>query len=303
MRFLVGLMLAAPLAHAAEPASARREQTLVLSRLSDDPQRDIQGLRPLLDYVVARMGDVGIVEGRILMARNAAQMIGFLRHHRVDWVTETAATAAEFRHRTNAEVVLVADRGGQANYHSVLFTWRGSGIATVADLNGRSIAFQNPTSTSGFVLPTAHMLRAGLELEMLLSPFDKPDVQHVGYTFADTEANIVIWVQKRIVDAGAFSDLDWNALDHMPAGFRDGLVIIDQTAPAPRGLELVAAGLNPKIKARLVQVLRDAGDDPQAREALRSYFGVTHFTPLDAALRRELDRIQDDTELVRRELE
>lgn len=47
---------------------------LVLGRISDDPKSHYDQLKPLLDYVVPRMRDVGIVEGRILMAKDAQQM-------------------------------------------------------------------------------------------------------------------------------------------------------------------------------------------------------------------------------------
>lgn len=298
----LGMALALTQVAVAEPGVAR-ERTLVLGRLSDDPKRHYEALQPLLEYVVARMGDVGIVEGRILMARDAAQMVGFLRHRRVDWVTDTAAVAAEFRKRAGAEIVLAADRDGEVSYHSVVFARRDSGIGTLADLKGRSIAFQNPVSTSSFMLPAARMLRSGLDLEKLISPYDRPDARHVGYSFADTGNNIAMWVHKRIIDAGALSNLEWEALEHMPGGFRNDLAIIDQTASAPRGLELVAAGLDPRIKARLLQVLIGAANDPQAQDALHSYFGVTRFVPLNETLQRELDRIQADVELVRRELE
>ena len=66
---------------------------LVLGRISDDPKAHYEQLKPLLDYVVPRMRAVGIVEGRILMAKDAQQMGSYLRRGRVDWVTETAGTA------------------------------------------------------------------------------------------------------------------------------------------------------------------------------------------------------------------
>lgn len=284
-------------------AATANDRVLVLGRISDDPRRDYEGLRPLLDYVIARMGDVGIVEGRILMASDAAQMAGYLRRQRVDWVTDTAVTAVEYRRRGVADVILVANRGGVFDYHNVVITWRGSGIATLADLKGHSIAFQNRTSTSGFVLPAAQMLRAGLELEVLLSPFDRPQPGNVGYVFAGKEENLAVWVQKRIVDASAFSNLDWEKLSVLPASFRDELQIVHESQSAPRGLELVSRGMKPEVKARLIQVLLEAGDDPQASEPLRHYFGVTRFAPVDAAMERDLDRIGADVELVRQRLE
>ncbi len=307
LAWLASLFSCATPAMAAQAVSGgsntSRDQVLVLGRLSDDPRHDYEGLKPLLDYVVARMGDVGIVEGRILMARDTPQMAGYLRRQRVDWVTDTAATAVEYRRRGVAEAVLAAHRGGVAGYRSVVFTWRGSGIASMADLKGRSIAFQNRTSTSGFVLPAAGLLRSGLELEVLLSPSDQPHPDNVGYVFADKVDNLAVWVQKHIVGAGAFSNLDWEGLERLPSGFRDQLQILHEGDQVPRGLELVARGLAPHVKARLVQVLLEAGNDPQAREPLHHYFGVTRFVPIDATMRRDLDRIEADVELVRQRLE
>ncbi len=67
---------------------AAPDPVLVLGRISDDPQAHYEQLQPLLDYVVARMHDVGIQEGRVLMARDPQQMASYLRRGRVDWVTE-----------------------------------------------------------------------------------------------------------------------------------------------------------------------------------------------------------------------
>lgn len=307
LAWLAALLPCTTPALAAQSVSAgsntARDQVLVLGRLSDDPRHDYEGLKPLLDYVVARMGDVGIVEGRILMARDAAQMAGYLRRRRVDWVTDTAVTAVEYRRRGVAEAVLAAHRGGVAGYHGVIFTWRGSGINSLADLRGRSIAFQTRSSTTGFVLPAARLLRSGLELEVLLSPSDRPHPDNVGYVFADKADNQAVWVQKHIVGAGAFSNLDWENLSRLPSAFRDQMRILYEGDEAPRGLELVARGLAPHVKARLVQVLLEAADDPEARDPLHRYFGVSRFVPIDAAMQRDLDRIEADVELVRQRLE
>ena len=54
---------------AAPPPAYEDPGVLVLGRISDDPKSHYEQLKPLLDYVVPRMADVGIREGRILMAR------------------------------------------------------------------------------------------------------------------------------------------------------------------------------------------------------------------------------------------
>ena len=76
------------------------DRVLVLGRISDDPKAHYEQLKPLLDYVVPRMADVGIREGRILMARDAQQMASYLRRgprrlgHRNRRHGDAAATSA-----------------------------------------------------------------------------------------------------------------------------------------------------------------------------------------------------------------
>ena len=93
---LVCAAMAMPLRAAPAPGEDD-PHVLVLGRISDNPKAHYAQLKPLLDYVVARMGDVGITGGRILMARDARQMSSYLRRGRVDWVTETSGTGVELQ--------------------------------------------------------------------------------------------------------------------------------------------------------------------------------------------------------------
>jgi phosphonate transport system substrate-binding protein len=284
-------------------APAAPHEILVLGRISDDPKQHYESLRPLLDYVVPRMRSVGIREGRILMARDAQQMMSYLRRHRVDWLTETPAMAVAYRDRVGARIVLGTERGGGRYYHSVFFVRRDSGIRSIGDLAGRSIAFQNLYSTSSYFVPAAEILAAGLRLDLLLSPMDRPEPGSVGYVFARSESNISTWVHKRLVDAGAFANLDWSDLHRLPQSFRDDLVVIHETAPFPRAVEVVRPGLDPRIETRLREVLLAASEDPDAREALLRFFGTNRFVPLDAEAEASLERLREGLDRVRERLE
>lgn len=285
------------------PLPGEPQDVLVLGRISDDPKQHYEALRPLLDYVVPRMREVGIREGRILMARDAQQMVSYLRRRRVDWITETPAMAVDYRNRAGAQIMLATERGGGLLYHTVFFARRDSGITGLADLAGHAIAFQNPYSTSSYVSPAAELLGAGLKLDLLLSPMDKPDAGRVGYVFARSESNISTWVHKRLVDAGAFSNLDWNDLSRLPESFRQDLTVIHETAPYPRAVEVVRPDMDPRIGNRLREILLAAADDPAAREPMRRFFGTSRFVPLDAQAEASLRRLQDGMANVRRELE
>lgn len=295
--------LASAWAACAQAPLASGQEVLVLGRISDDPKQHYEAMRPLLDYVVPRMRNVGIREGRILMARDAQQMLSYLRRHRVDWLTETPAMAVAWRERAGAQILLSTERGGGRSYHTVFFVRRDSGIASIRELAGRSIAFQNPYSTSSYVAPAAALLEAGLSLDLLLSPMDRPQPNSVGYVFARSEANISTWVHKRLVDVGAFANLDWNDLSRLPQSFRDDLVVIHETEPFPRAVEVVRPGMDARIQARLREVLLAAAEDSEAREPLLRFFGTNRFVPLDAESEAALMRLSTAVHRVRERLE
>jgi phosphonate transport system substrate-binding protein len=285
------------------PALAGDQGVLVLGRISDDPKAHYEQLKSLLDYVIPRMKDVGIREGRILMAKDAQQMASYLRRGRVDWVTETAGTGMMLKQRADAKPLLLTERDGTSHYHTVFFARSDSGIRSLDDLRGHSVAFQRPLSTSAYFLPATELLHRGNSLELLLSPTDKFDSGVVGYLFARSELNIATWVHKRLVDVGVMSNLDWQNPRRVPVAFRADLRVIGETASVPRALELVRNGLEPKVEARLRKVLCDAAKDPEARDALQGFFQTTQFLPVDVGSQHALDDLADGVARVRSEVE
>ena len=276
---------------------------LVLGRISDDPQAHYEQLKPLLDYVVPRMAGVGIREGRILMARDVQQMTSYLRRGRVDWVTETAGTAMLLEGRASAQPLLLTERDGVSHYHTVFFVRSDSGIDSLDQLLGRSVAFQSTASTSAYFVPAGILLQRGLPLQILLSPKERPDPDSVGYVFGRSELNVSTWVHKRLVDAGTMSNLDWNNPARVPPTYRRDLRVIAQSDDYPRALEMVRGDLDPRVRERLREVLIEAANDPDAREALLRFFKTTRFLPIDPAAATALRRMRLGVARVRSDLE
>jgi phosphonate transport system substrate-binding protein len=305
--FYIAAVLSLPLlqrdARAADAVNADDAHVLVLGRISDDPKEHYEQLKPLLDYVVPRMANVGIREGRILMAHDVQQMNSYLRRGRVDWVTETAGTGMLLAQGSGAQPLLLTERDGVSEYTSVFFVRKDSGIRSLKDMRGRRVAFQNPYSTSAYYVPASELLDEGLKLEILLSPMDRAEPDRVGYLFARTELNIATWVHKRMVDVGVMSNLDWQNPQRVPAAFRVDLQIVHETPPYPRALEMVRGTMDPKVAARLREVLIEASHDPDAREALLRFFKTTRFLPLDDRAQQSLHRIGEGVKRIRAEVE
>ena len=72
------------------------------------------------------------------------------------------------------------------------------------------------------------------------------------------------------------------------------------TPPIPRAIELVREDLDPRIKARLKQVLLEAGNDPSAEGALREYQRTSKFEILDEKTLKYLDDARQIIKIVRK---
>ncbi len=301
---LIGLVVAfVPVAAAQDPPGDDAGSVLVLGRVSDDPRAHYEQLKPLLDYVVPRMADVGIRSGRILMARDLQQMSSYLRRGRVDLINETAGNASVLEDRGVAHAFLLTEREGASRYHTLFIVRDDSSIRSLHDLRGHSVAFQSPYSTSAYYLPAALLLDTGESLEPLLSPNDKPSADRIGYVFARTELNITTWVHKRLVDAGALSNLDWDSPQRVPPAFRRDFRVIGRSEDVPRAIMLARSGLDPRVEARLREVLLAAADDPSAAEAMRLFMDTSRFVPIDAQDRAALRRLARGVQRVRGEVE
>lgn len=279
------------------------QHVLVLGRISDDPRQHHGQLKPLLDYVVPRMAGVGITEGRILMARDAQQMASYLRRGRVDWVTETSGAAVLLAERSGAEPLLLTERNGVAQYHTVFFARRDSTVSGLAQLRGKRLAVQGAMSTSAYMVPLTTLLANDVQPEILMGLDDVPAADRIGYVYARSERNIATWVQRGLVDVGAFSNIDWDNQAALPPGIRRELRIIHRTESYPRALELVRADLPVAVRERLREVLLQASRDPAAAPALRQFFGTSAFAPVDPGSQARLDVLRSGLRRVRMEVE
>lgn len=295
----LALVLLAGVAHAAPD----HDPVLVLGRISDDPKAHYTQLQPLLDYVVAHMHGVGIREGRILMARDPQQMSSFLRRGRVDWVTETAGTAMSLGQRSGARPLLLTERSGVREYHTVFFVRRDSPIQHLEELKGHRLALQSTASTSAYLVPVVTLLGHGVAPQILAGAWDTPGPDSVGYVFARSELNIATWVHKGLVDGGAVSSVDWDDERRVPAAFRRDFRVLLRTEPYPRAVEMVRADLDPRVRDRLQEVLLQAAADPRAQGALQQFFGTSGFHRVDAHAQQRLDELKQGLTRVRMEVE
>ena len=95
-----------------------------------------------------------------------------------------------------AFAVTVTARSMQPSYQSIIIAGKDSNINTLADLKGRTFAFVDPGSTSGFMVPSAAMIKLGITPEK--------DFKQVMYSGGHDSTIVAVGSGK--VDAGAVAD-------------------------------------------------------------------------------------------------
>lgn len=254
--------------------SAERGQTLILGEITDNPKKQVGILKPMVDYAVSKMGEVGITAGDIIMLKNRDELVKAFQEGKVDWATDTPFPALFVAEQTGAELLVRRWKKGVGEYKSVFYTHKDSGINAITDLKGKKIVFQDPSSTTAFFVPSAILKQSGLALAELPSPREAAPADKVGYVLGKEEINMVTWVHRKMVEAGVFSNLDW---DDIPEATKADLKIIHESKLFPRGVEFVRKDMDPKVKAKLKEVLLKAGDDPAAADALKAYGKTKKF--------------------------
>jgi len=260
-----------------------REQILVIGKTSRNPKKHYKYLMPIANYAAEQMRNVGIRKARVVLVKNNDQLISYLEEGRVDWISETPFGSVVFTDKAGAEILVRRWKKGVPDYHTVFITRKDSHIRSINDLAGHTIAFEDPESTSAFLVPYYTIARKGLSLVPMETIRKKPASGKVGYIFAGQEINMSTWLHKRLVNAAAYSNLDWIKKDHTPLAFKKDFFIFHRTHPFPRAIEMVRKDLNPDIKNRLKRILLEAHNDPDAKDALRAYQRTTKFDELDEA--------------------
>lgn len=308
--FMLCLIGAAPMSSAqtsitdtsvSEPPSASSQVSygnkaatrfLRMGSVTNAPKYNFGQMQGIAQYVLEHVRDLGIERVDVFTIGSTEDMLKLMQAGKVDWVSATPYAALMYERDANAEFLATRKTRGRANYHSVFFTRKDSGINTLEDLQGKVIAFEKPGSTSAFFLPAMALLDAGLTLEELSSPRDVPAENSIGYVFSGDEANSSTWVHKRISVAAAFSNADWDSKWMTPEAYRDDLLIFHTTPQVPRSIEVVRSELDPLLKKRIKTALFATNGNPDLTDMLRGYYGASDFAELTEAQLEALERIR-----------
>lgn len=261
-------------------------KTLYLGRISRSPRKHLDNYKKVGLYLVSQMEDLGYNDAKVVFTSNIGDMAALLANGDVDMVPETLMAASYLHKHAGANVALRELRNGVRYQRTIFFTRKDSGIESINDLPGTTIAFEDRGSTSAYFAPKNYLVAKGQTLQLVPRAYvstSSPKEGNIGYAFAEDELNVTAWVFNGKVSAGALGEKDWNDPERVPDRFREHLEIFAQTEPYLRSLMVLRGDLDTTVTQRLTAILMEAKDDPLGRRLIKGYRKATGYEELSAS--------------------
>lgn len=270
-------------------------QVIVLGDISDDPGEVIEGTQPLADYVAAHLGDFGITAGQVKVVATADEMAQLLESGQVDLYFDSVYPVTLISDASGAQPFLRRWRFGVEEYYTIIFASAESGITSVDDLPGHMIALDNPFSTSGYLLPAAHLAEHDLNLVGKGSHDDPVADDAVGFVFSYDDENTLQWILSGLVAAGATDDYHYEVL--FPPEAKEKLVVLAKTESVPRQVVVARPGIDPELLEAIKQILTTAHESKAGQAALEP-FQTSRFDEFPEGIEAAQNRMREMMEVV-----
>jgi phosphonate transport system substrate-binding protein len=272
----VAAVVLAILAFGAEidAAAAPARDTLVIGSISRSIKEEIETFRPLADYLEPRLSAAGIRNVKIVVATTAGEMSRHLASSEVDLYIDSPFMVAQMGREAGAKPFLRRWKKGMAEYRTLFVVRNDSGIRSLDDLRGKVVAFDDPQSSSGHLMPRAMLLERGYRLMEVSDPAAPVPPDAIGFVFSMDDVNTMFWVDHGKVAAGVTSP---DFLQLYQKKRKDTLVVIARSISIPRQVVAHRGGLDPAVVAELERVLIAMATTEAGRQALQEFQKTTRF--------------------------
>jgi phosphonate transport system substrate-binding protein len=246
------------------PAFAQEPERLVLGMMpSLEAERLVDTLEPLAEMLGERLG----VPVDAFVATSYTGLVEAMGTGRVDMglFGPTALVQAVERH--DASFILESVRHGEASYRAQFNVHHDSDIESFEDLRGRTIAFVDPASASGYQFPYAFLLSEhGIDADA--------DMQAI---FAGSHDAAVFAVYNRDVDVGVSFEDARTMLEADFPDVKEEVRALGYTVGIPNGGMVVRAGMPAALAQRIAGAMIDIVQTDEGRALTEAIFNITDF--------------------------
>jgi phosphonate transport system substrate-binding protein len=271
-RHLVTNVLAAALLVVAtlggRPAAAQTSLHLVLTPSQKPTDLLVSG-----EAFGAALGKLVGVPVRVTVASDYAAVVEALRNRTADLAFVHPVGYVLANREAKAMIVAKDQWHGNTSYTARIYVRKESGLKTLEDLRGKTIAFVDPSSSSGYVYPMVMLIQKGLVTNRDPKTFFKE------FVFSGSHDAGLMALLNGHVDAFASFDQAREQYLKDPAQ-REKLIWVAESASIPEGGICARDGLDPALVARVRAALLSM-KGPAYEPLLKALYDIDGFEPAE----------------------
>jgi phosphonate transport system substrate-binding protein len=243
---------------------------------AENNEEMVQTFEPMRAYLEKKLG----TKVKVFTATDYAGVIEAMKKKRVDiaWFGPLSYLLAEQEAGAEAFAVGIREGSSSHTYKSIFVAHCDSGIKSIKDLKGKSVAFVDPASTSGGLVPT-YMVKKETGL-MPQEFFGK-------FTYSGSHDAAELAVKNKTVDAAADNDITYEKMLTKGLISKQTNCIIKESDPIPGSPMVYRSGLPADLKAKIREAVLNAHNEIK----VTGYGNLSHYvavTPADYQMIRNM---------------
>lgn len=243
---------------------------------AENNEEMVQKFEPMRAHLEKKLGQ----KVKVYTATDYAGVIEGMKKKRVDvaWFGPLSYYLAEQEAGAEAFAVGIREGGTTHTYKSLIIAPCDAGIKSIKDLKGKSVAFVDPASTSGGLMPT-YMVKQ--ETGMMPQQFFGK------FTYAGSHDAAELAVKNKTVDAAADNDITYEKMLAKGLISKETNCIVKESSPLP-GSPLV---YRKDLPAATKQKIRDAILNAHKEIKVTGYGNLSHYVavgPKDYQMIRDM---------------
>ncbi len=240
---------------------------------SREADRIVDSLEPIANMLTERIG----VEVETFVSTNFVALVEAVGTGRVDIGLFGPAGLVQAMDVHGAEVILASVRRGSTQYRAQFNVRCDSGITEFEQLRGKTIAWVDPGSASGFQFPYVTLTQTyGIDVDNEMTQI-----------FAGSHDAVALAVYNGDVDVGLTfgGSPGSDGRETIETDFPDAkevICILGYSDWIPNDGAVVRRGLDPELVERITQGMIDVAATEEGRELTDELFNVTEWARIDA---------------------
>jgi phosphonate transport system substrate-binding protein len=258
-------------------ASAAFARDIVMGLIpAENNEEMVQKFEPMRAQLEKKLG----AKVKVFTATDYAGVIEAMKKKRVDiaWFGPLSYYLAEQEAGAEAFAVGIREGSNSHTYKSIIIAPCDAGIKSIKDLKGKSVAFVDPASTSGGLMPT-YMVKQ--ETGMM------PDQFFGKFTYAGSHDAAELAVKNKTVDAAADNDITYEKMLAKGLITKQTNCIVKESTPLPGSPLTYRGDLPADMKAKIKDVILNAHKEIK----VTGYGNLSHYVavgPQDYQMIRDM---------------